>query len=459
LLKSYDFSKEGNTVYLIVEKISNEGIYFEKIYNSHDGTIISNETIHFRNAKVKYNRFEYVYLYDMDMNPIPKIFDYLNFEIGDSSPNNRYVASTALKLLYSFLLLFKLELQSLSKNDVKNLIAFLQGISKKGTLYEFDLLTLRSYSTINTYLAIYRNFVSYLGYEESVFLKKSNKHKYIINSETDVPNKITQYEISTPDYKPELSTPRYISVNDFKKILDVIRKDYTLREECIVRLMFENGLRLGEVLGLTNEDMIENERGAYLYLRNRCSDSFDQLAKGCMKVNTKRQYKTNAYDTKDFGYQIVFLNETLLKKITDYVNEFHENEGEKFQSNYMQYTIADSVSIPQDDSKNFYLFINTVGKPLSANLWGKTLREIFKKAGLNIDKERREINLSHRFRHGFAMFMVRYKKIEVLELKMLLRHRSINSVQHYYRPTDEDIVKMRTGFVNSIYEVIPELSI
>lgn len=446
-------------MYLIVEKVSNEGIYFEKTYTSNDGTELSNEIVHIRNAKVKHNGTEYVYLYDINMNPIPEVFDYINFEIGDSSPNNRYVASTALKLLYSYLHLYNLELNALSKNDVKNLIAFLQGISKKGTLYEFNLFTLRSYSTINTYLAIYRNYVSYLGYEDSVFLKKSNKFKLVINQETDVPIKISQYEISAKDYKPELSTPRYIGVEDFKKILTVIREDYSLREECIVRLMFENGLRLGEVLGLTNEDIVENEKGAYLYLRNRCSDAFDQMAKGCMKVNSKRQYKTKAYATKDLGYQIVFLNESLLEKINDYVNEFHLSEGETFQRNYNQYATADSILDSKADSENFYLFINSVGKPLSANLWGKTLREIFKKAGLNIDRERREINLSHRFRHGFAMFMVRYKKVEALDLKVLLRHRSINSVQHYYRPTDEDIVEMRTGFVNSIYEVIPELSI
>lgn len=451
--------ERGNNVYLIVERNSNEGIYFDKTFLSNDGTVLSNETVHIKNAKVKYDGVEYVYLYDIDMKPISDVFDYINMEIGDSSPNYRYVASTALKLLYSYLKLYNLKLESLSKNDVKNLIAFLQGISKKGTLYEFELFTLRSYSTINTYLAIFRNFVSYLGYKESVFLKKSNKYKLVTNQETDVPIKITQYEISAKDYKPELSTPRYISIEDFKKILTVIRKDYTLREECIVRLMFENGLRLGEVLGLTNEDIAENEKGAYLYLRNRCTDSFDQLAKACMKVNTKRQYKTKAYATKDLGYQVVFLNETLLEKINDYVNEYHLSEGIKFQENYNQFTIADSAIDSQEGSENFYLFINSVGKPLSANLWGKTLREIFKKAGLNVDKERREINLSHRFRHGFAMFMIRHKKVEAHDLKVLLRHRSINSVQHYYRPTDEDVVEMRTKFVKSIYDLIPELTI
>lgn len=447
-------------MYLIVEKKSNDGTYFEKIYTSNEGSLISKETIHFKNAKVKYNGTEYIFLYDTNMNPIPEIFDFLNIEIGDdSSPNNRYVASNALKLLYSYLHIYNLKLEAFSKNDVENLIAFLQGISKQGTLYEYEYKTMRTSSTINTYLAIYRSFVSYLAYNESVFLKKSNKYKLVINQETDVQTKIMQYVVNAKDYKPELSTPRYISVEDFKKILAVIRKDYTVREECIVRLMFENGMRLGEVLGLTNEDIIENDKGAYLYLRNRCSDSFDQLAKSCMKVSKKTKYKTKAYKTKDLGYQVVFLNETLIGKINDFVNEFHLSDSVKFQNNYKEFVIADSVDGSNVGADNFYLFINSIGKPLSGNLWGKTLREIFRKAGLNIDKERRDSNLSHRFRHGFAMFMVRYKEVSKLDLKVLLRHRSVNSVEKYYRPTDEDIVEMRTDFVKSIYEVIPELNI
>lgn len=445
-------------MYLIVERDSYEGIYYEKIYINQDGENISKEIIHFKNAKINYLGKEYAFLYDLNMNPIPEIFDYINFELQESSPNHRYVALTALKLLYSFLEIYNLKLESLSKDDVKNLISFLQGVPKDGTLFKLDLKTLRANSTILTYLPIYRGFVSYLGYTESVLTIKSSDYKLVVNTVSDTTTKIYKYEVGLRDYQTELSTPRYISVDDFKKILDVIRKEYTLREECIVRLMFENGLRLGEALGLTNEDIADNNQGAYLYIRNRCSDSPDQMAKGCMKVQKIKQYKTKPYKTVGKGYQVVFINNNLLKKINNYVNKFHLNDSLKFQSNYDRFSIADSVEDNQEDS-NFYLFINSIGKPLSGNLWGKTLREIFKKAGVEVDKERREVNLSHRLRHGFAMFMVRYKKIDALNLKELLRHRSINSVLHYYRPTDEDIVEIKTEFVKSMYEVIPELNI
>ncbi|MDQ0215544.1 integrase/recombinase XerD [Oikeobacillus pervagus] len=444
-------------MYMITEFNSLDGIYYEKRFITEGGEVILKDKVHFQNAKIHYEGTEYVFLYDIKMNPIPEVFDYLNFELEGASPNHRYTALNALKFLYSFLELYDLKLDSLSKNDILNLFSFLEGISRKGTLYQLELCTLRSPSTINTYNAIYRNFFLYLGYDNSPILKKSTNYKLIYNDETDSPMKIYKYDVSLEDYKPEISTPMYIRVDEFKKILEVIRNEYTLKEECIVRLMFENGLRLGEVLGITNEDIVVNDRGNFLYLRNRCSDSSDQLAKGRMIPKNKKEYQMKKYKTKDIGYQVVNLSDVLLDKINDYVNEYHLNDSVKFQKNYLEYTYADSVE--DENTDNFYIFINSIGKPLSQNLWGKTLRKIFKKAGLNVDKEQRENNLSHRFRHGYAMFMVQYKNVDALTLKNLLRHNNINSVKHYYRPTDEEVIKKRTSLVESIYEVIPELTI
>lgn len=443
-------------MYLIEEKNSDYGTFYEKSFISDDGEMLSKEIIHFKIAKVNYEGGKYLFLYDSDMNPLSEVFDFINFKLQDASSNHRSTALNALKFLYSFLKIYNLKLEKISKNDFENLIAFLGGIPREGTLYNLNLTTLRSDSTLETYLSIYRSYVSFLNYEDSALIKKSNKYKLIFNSESDTQIKIPQYEVSVKNYDPELSTPRYISIDDFKKILTVIRKEYTVREECIVRLMYESGLRIGEVLGSTNEDIVEKESSTYLYLRNRCSDSFDQLAKGCMTVSNKRQYKTSKYKTQNVGYQVVYLSDNLLEKINEYVNEFHQNERIKFQNNYEKYVIADSV---EENGTNFYLFINSVGRPLSANLWGKTLREIFRKAGLEVDKEHRETNLSHRFRHGYAMFMVKYKKVDSLKLMRLLRHNNINSVKHYYRPTDEEIIEMRTDFVSSIYDIIPELTI
>ncbi|MGE7363971.1 tyrosine-type recombinase/integrase [Staphylococcus cohnii] len=89
-----------------------------------------------------------------------------------------------------------------------------------------------------------------------------------------------------------IEVPKYISVDEFKKIIEVIRSDYSIREEIIVRLMYECGLRIRETMGLTFEDLdITEESISVAYIRNRASDKPYQLAKTCMTIVAREQYK------------------------------------------------------------------------------------------------------------------------------------------------------------------------
>lgn len=247
-------------------------------------------------------------------------------------------------------------------------------------------------------------------------------------------------------------------------MINVIRNEYSEREECIVRLMFEAGLRIGEVLGLTSDDIvleeIDGEDVGVIYIRNRFTDKPYQLAKTCMKISNPKQYNSKEYRTQGYGYQKVIININLYDKLSEYINENHCDIKDKFLNNYNKFTIADRVDISDEyDEDNFYVFINSVAKPLSSNLWNQTLREIFTKSEIKTDKHKRENNLNHRFRHGFAMFMVQYKNIKAFDLKILMRHRSIHSVFTYYKPTDDDISKLKNDFAESLYDIIPDLQI
>jgi len=450
-------------MYHIIEKVNHNGIYFEKQEISDENKIINIDFVQIRNSKVNFNGKIYSYLYDSKMNPISLVFHYLNYEIGKRllSPNDVTTAMSALKLLYAFMELFGLDLETLTENDANNFIEFLEGISKEGTFISINFITRRKNSTINTYLPFVRKYITYLKIKDSIFSSKSgwSKKIYIPDSETYI--EVPEYDISVNSYDPETSTPMYINIDEYKRILEIVRKEYSIREECLIRLMFELGFRIGEALGLTNEDLITNDTITDIYVRNRCSDRFDQLAKTCMNVKNPQQYLSRQYKTKNTGFQVVIANNNLIDIIYDYINEYHVNPNRKFRDNYNRYTIADNVNntYGKIKSENFYIFINSLGKPLTANLWNNTQREIFKKAGLALDIGCKETNLNHRCRHGFAMFMIHYNDIKIQDLMLLMRHRSIRSTLKYYRPTPKDIIKLKTNYVESIYDVIPELSI
>ena len=49
--------------------------------------------------------------------------------------------------------------------------------------------------------------------------------------------------------------PMYFKENEYNEIINIIKQKYTVREHLIIHLMYNFGLRIGEVLGLTSEDL------------------------------------------------------------------------------------------------------------------------------------------------------------------------------------------------------------
>lgn len=438
------------------------------------------KTVNISSVHRSYPKMDYSILYDSNMVPIKEAFEFINYEFLTSSPNTKSQVVSALRILYSFLELFNLSLESLTDEDIKNLKYFLKGYSPKGNFISIDLSTDRSNNTINIYLSIYRKYIDFLGVEDSILHKISPvTTKTFVSKNSDITMESKSY-IHNERVNKNKTVPKYISLPEYKKILDVIDKEYSLREKCIVRLMFEGGLRIGEVLGLTSEDLkietflnkrnnTEFESGV-VYFRNRITDKDYQLAKRRLIVTKRRTYSTRAYrDDTTKG----FISVELADLIFDYINDTHDscnrNSGKSkqlFNKNYKKYTVTDIVdkkgNIDKDGYKildeNCYIFINSIGKPLSITSWNKILREIFRKCNIRLDSGKKENNLNHRFRHGFAMFLVQYKKIKIEDLMKLMRHNSILSTQVYYSPTDDDVALIKEDFSKELEELLPTVT-
>lgn len=227
--------------------------------------------------------------------------------------------------------------------------------------------------------------------------------------------------------------------------------------------MYQCGLRIGEVLGLTFEDLdIIEDEGMYIcvgYIRNRYTDKPFQRAKSCMNIIDKKQYEEREYMVKNAGYQTFVVPIDLYDLINDYINEYHHVAQINHKKYYYETNLADIVTNGYLDTDNFYVFINSLGKPLSQTVWKKTLRKIFDKLEIHVDIGGRRSNLNHRFRHGFAMFNVQYLQCNELELMNRMRHTSIGSIVSYFNPTLKDQIKIKTEFLDSIYDEFPELNL
>lgn len=215
----------------------------------------------------------------------------------------------------------------------------------------------------------------------------------------------------------------------------------------IVSLMYKYGLRIGEVLGLTFEDIEPSDAyGFYrLIIRDRLSDKQSQRGKGVMSPSKIDDYNNPAYNTEgnSLGYQVVVIDSEMEEMIQEYIDESRDdillNKSLKKRENLKIKASADKVSTIQLlNNENQYIFLNYQHyTPLTQSGWNYTLRKIFEEVGIVIDKGSKSTNLSHRFRHGFAMNLVR-NKVEIHQLAFKLRHSSLESCKVYYNPDEED---------------------
>ena len=439
------------------EKYGHQSIFIKTVLND-DKEIIGQRIVTMPLYTVEKNGFTYFVLYDDEMNLIKPFYQYLNFTLRESPLTTRSKTAFSIRLLYCFLALHKYDIRQINPIRLRELTFFLRGINTNPE--EYSMKTQRSNSTVNGYLSTYRTYFVDAKIKCDALFKSHtvNSSSTIGEFTSNVERKVYDNNLRTSNPNAD-SVPKYISPEEFKKLyqLALDKKDTTAA--LIMHLMYGYGFRLGEVLGLTIEDITERrEHGKYIpviYLRNRMSDKKFQFAKNLPHVIDKRQYRTADYSHANTRVTITY---DLYEKLIDYVENIHPIAIEKYPNNY-DAGYADVASIYDRPETNHYVFLNRYGKVLSDQTWNNCLKKYFIEAGIPLDREFRENNLSHRFRHGFAMFHAHFSKhpVKVLDLQKLMRHKAVSSTMVYYNPTIEDELKITEEFQEEFYSMMPEL--
>ena len=370
------------------------------------------------------------------MNILYRPSSYLYSELRHSSESSRTLAVCALKALLSYGQIMGTDPVAFDKATAEGFIRFLRGYMGEGAFWSFKLLTHRAETTINSYLGVVRDYMRYLGVERSPFLLPAVK-RY---KRSSMRMALTEgYELSAkvPDSQ---EVPAYISMGEYRALLDVVPEGSA--DRIVERLAFEHGLRIGEILGLTLEDLCQErlKDGSSDYcvkLRDRVSDRKGQRAKSLpFKPRSVEEYSSPSYRTRNVGYQLVFISEDLYFEILDYAERAHSAAASK--PGYAL-SIADTADGRPD---NHYLLLNSRGGALSASLWNKRQRAHFRAAGIPVDEGVRQSNLNHRLRHGYAMFLTRDLGLDEFAVRTLMRHKSFASTEVYLKATPDDIHKL-----------------
>lgn len=444
-LKDYIGIGKVLVLYKIVETDGLFGIKFKKYF---DGDNIPIKEINMKILKHEHEGLLYLLLIDSCGNVIMDAFKYLNQEkyLGKKSYAKRMQAITALKFLYSFIELYSIgSINLLAFDDVTTLTAFLRGGYYKGNDMIYEIETRRCNDTINYYFSAYRRYYEkYFKIKDSHFSDVESLGKIVgkgLLGHTSK-SKATRYT-SNRKINERKEVPKYINYEEYLIILDIIKEKYGLREELICKLMYIYGLRIGEVLGLTIEDIEVKWNSYNIILRNRLSDKAHQHAKGCVNVLSKNDYESTEYNKLNVGFQIIPITKETFRLLFKYFDETTSpfELTSTTLKNSTSKRIADRVT-KEFDTNNFYIFVSKNYTPITAGGWNGILRKIYAQAGIPIDKGKREHNLNHKLRHGFSMYKIYKYGFNRQELRAALRHKSESSVDYYYNPTEDDLRKL-----------------
>lgn len=400
-------------------------------------------------------------LLDSDGNTIPEANRYVNevLPFRNASDNTRHKTMNVLVRLYSFTYLMDLNVRSLDSVDVHRLKMFLRG----------DGDSRCSNRTVNSYLGTIRAFFEEMHIEcEALFRRHPIKGDQIKDDEFSITTIHYAFDSNLP-VQESTSVPKYITLDEYIKLLGFAKAVRNWVAIILMHLMFRYGMRLGECLGLTEEDFvylkIDGKEVPTLIVRNRLSNRRDQCAKGKMVPQSSDDYRSEDYikEWKDDDYAHYYLTESdeFVETFTRFIHDTREDAEKNHPDNYAssEADIVDPETFAKKGlKKNHYIFLNRLGRRLSGQLWGCTLKEFFIQADIPIDKGKKRNNLSHRFRHGFAMMRAHFMDppVPVQVLQKMMHHHRISSTMIYYNLTDEEKFKLQSQLQERLYESFPE---
>lgn len=425
--------------YIIEEIKSGNGRYFRKIIKDDNNRIIRQFDVKYTNCTTVIDDMTYFVLYDGDMRIVEGAYKYINIKYKNASNNTKIMYMKAIKQLYEFAAINECRISELTIDQLNQFQYFLRGYETGSKINSIYMYTGKSRKDVYKYISVCQAYMKYCRF--------SNYKRLDCNLSNSVKNS---------NHKNS-NCPKFISYLEMEQILSFVDNDSSLNREdklkykSIYMLMEYSGLRIGEVLGLTLEDLkiSTNSKGKTLYtamIRNRVTDSSRQQAKTCLTVQNFKDYDSSEYKTKQIGWQEVLLNEETYYTVTDYFDMLDS----RLSKNNQHAPAADSVERHKDNNfKNYYIFTNKMNnKPLNINMLSDYTKKVFRACGIKLDKNVRENNLFHRFRHGFVMHLLYEENMKDSIVIQYTRHTSTRSLEPYNNPTNEQLGQLLLNFEN-----------
>lgn len=377
--------------------------------------------------QVNINNYLYYLLFDKNGSQIKDFYIYVNHILKYKSVTYRRINAYFLKRLYEYSFCIGKELKRFTYQDYLRFQYFITG--NNNSLNDISYFTYSDLSSvsIDKLLSIIKKFLEVMNISDPSFIKR------------------IKFKSKSGRGQSDAMCPMFISYAQMLDIKDFVLNDSSIsllqRKEyiAIYDLAYFAGLRIGEILGITIQDIkkgysqIDETPFYKIIIRNRMSDNLWQHAKTSMNVTEKSDYSSKAYkSTRKTAVQDVLITEKIYREIIDYFDlcfGFFHKKG-------LEPALADNVEGTND--RNYYVFNNKLtNTPLSYFMICRYTRKVFQGVGIPVDNNVRAHNLLHRFRHGFCMYLLYVKNLPPQQVIIYSRHSSVTCLEPYINPSEE----------------------
>lgn len=222
--------------------------------------------------------------------------------------------------------------------------------------------------------------------------------KSFLNKCLGIESNVNYYDVGEPKYKALKVKDIELLINECSSVFK--SNEIAVRNATLIRFLFNTALRINEALTLKEENVIADGDEYYILIHEK-GKAKDQL--------------TN-----------VAISEATYISLMDYI------DIKAVKSDFVFSTTRTST-----DGK---------AKRLARENFNSDIRKLANYVDANHKTNISNVianNSSHVFRHSRAVFLLKECKADVVTVKKILRHRSINSTLIYLNPNDEEIKEVR----------------
>ncbi len=429
------------------------GYHLEAVTEDDFGNVLQTRRVCFPLYECKDNNKLFFLQYNDKMELLYDVCEYLNYYIDGSSENTRRFKARVLRRYLCFMELLGFPYNDLSDQYVIDRVdSFFRGEDYRSEQNEDR----RQHESVNNYESVIRDFCRFINPDFNGFDAKNRSDKGLLTKDGKRFSKRYRSSLVLNPHANDNIKP-FLYPDEFASLVRLATERDDVQAVMIFHLMFFYGLRIGECLGLTEEDFMMRRRNdapsPLILLRNRLSDTSDQFAKELFHPS-----KESDYEMKYYPAARMILSMDFYEKLTMFV----ESVGRKYEAKGVRSRAeADCISkeFREGHRSNHYIFLNKYGKPLLQQAWNKRLRDYFVAAGIQLDIGLKRDNLNHRFRHGCAMYYLHFAehKMPINALQHFMRHKNVETTNQYLKMTYDQEFVLHEQFQDNLVKEIPSL--